>query len=42
MTKPFEVDPIISKLIQLIEETDDAIRELKADGDGVVCFNISS
>ena len=35
MAEPFEVDPIISKPIQLIEEKDDAIRELNGSTDGV-------
>ena len=35
MTEPFEVDPIIPKLIQSIEEKDDATRELKGRVDGV-------
>ena len=34
MAEPLEVDPTISKLIQLIEEQDNAIRELKYIIDG--------
>ena len=32
--RPLKVDPAISKLIQLIEQKDDAIRELKGRVDG--------
>ena len=35
MAEPLEVDPTISKLIQLIEENDNAIRESKGRIDGV-------
>ena len=34
MAEPLEVDPTISKLIQLIEQKDDATRELKSMIDG--------
>ena len=34
MAEPLDVDPIISKLIQLIEQKYDAIRELKSRIDG--------
>ena len=34
MAEPLEVDPTTSKLIQLIEQKDDAIRELKGRVDG--------
>ena len=35
MAEPLDVDPTISKLIKLIEEKYDAIRELKGRIDGV-------
>ena len=34
MTEPLDVDPTISKLIQLIENKNDAIRELQGRIDG--------
>ena len=41
MAEPLEIDPTISKLIQLIEQTDDAIRELKGRVDGIcTCIHL--
>ena len=34
MAEPLEVDPTISRLIQLVEDKDNAIRELKGRIDG--------